>query len=98
MQLCMSYVSIAHEWVAHELSGFVAPQKEWGRGIGHSGYRTGNVERHIRLLAPLAFVSPRIIAALIDGTAPADLAVTGRARTLPYSWAEQDRLIGPSAP
>jgi len=60
--------------------------------------REGKAERHIRLLAPLAFVSPRIIAALIDGTAPADLAVTGRARTLPYSWAEQDRLIGPSAP
>ena len=30
-------------------------------------------ERHIRLLAPLAFLSPRIIAAIVDGTAPADL-------------------------
>ncbi len=60
--------------------------------------REGKGERHIRLLAPLAFVSPRIIAALIDGTAPADLTVTGLARTLPYSWTEQERLIGPSAP
>jgi site-specific DNA recombinase len=59
--------------------------------------REGKAERHIRLLAPLAFVSPRIIAALIDGTAPADLTVTGLARTLPYSWTEQERLIGPSA-
>jgi site-specific DNA recombinase len=33
-------------------------------------------ERHIRLLAPLAFLSPRIIAAIVDGTAPADLTVT----------------------
>jgi site-specific DNA recombinase len=29
-------------------------------------------ERHIRLLAPLAFLSPRIIAAIGDGTAPTD--------------------------
>ena len=50
-------------------------------------------ERHIRLLAPLAFLSPRIIAAIIDGTAPADLTVTGLAKTLPYSWCEQERSI-----
>jgi site-specific DNA recombinase len=56
--------------------------------------REGKVERHIRLLAPLAFVSPRIIAALIDGTAPADLTVTGLPKRLPYSWAEQERFIG----
>jgi site-specific DNA recombinase len=46
------------------------------------------------LLAPLAFVSPRIIAALLDGTAPADLTVTGLAKALPYSWAEQERSVG----
>jgi site-specific DNA recombinase len=51
-------------------------------------------ERHIRLLAPLAFVSPRIIAAIVGGTASANLAVTGLANKLPYSWAEQERGIG----
>ena len=51
-------------------------------------------ERHIRLLAPLAFVSPRIVAAIVDGTAPADLTVTGLAKALPYSWTEQDNSIG----
>jgi hypothetical protein len=51
-------------------------------------------ERHIRLLAPLAFLSPRIIAAIVDGTAPAGLTVTGLAKALPYSWAEQERAIG----
>ena len=56
--------------------------------------REGQVERHIRLLAPLAFVSPRIIAAIFDGTAPADLTVTGLAKALPYSWAEQEQSIG----
>src|SRR6202047_1285019 len=51
-------------------------------------------ERHIRLLAPLAFVSPRIIAAIVDGTARADLTVTGLAKALPYSWIEQEQRVG----
>ena len=55
--------------------------------------REGQSERHIRLLAPLAFVSPRIIAAIVDGSAPANLTVTGLAKVLPYSWAEQERTI-----
>jgi site-specific DNA recombinase len=51
-------------------------------------------ERHIRLSAPLAFLSPRIIAAIVDGTAPPGLTVTGLAKALPYSWAEQERRFG----
>ena len=50
--------------------------------------------RHIRLLAPLAFLSPRIVAAIVDGTAPADLTVTGLAKALPYSWIEQEERVG----
>ena len=56
--------------------------------------REGHGERHIRLLAPLAFVSSRIIAAIVDGTAPPNLTVTGLAKTLPCSWAEQEQSIG----
>ncbi len=56
--------------------------------------REGHGERHIRQLAPLAFVSPRIVAAIANGTAPAHLTVTGLAKALPYSWAEQERDIG----
>ena len=56
--------------------------------------REGKVERHIRLLAPLAFVSPKIIAAIVDGTAPRNLTITSLARGLPHSWAEQERGLG----
>ena len=56
--------------------------------------REGKVERHIRLLAPLAFLSPRIVSALLDGTAPADLTVMALVRALPYSWTEQERRVG----
>src|SRR5262249_40264111 len=56
--------------------------------------REGKGERYIRLLAPLAFISPRIIAAIVDGTAPAELTVSDLAKAPPYSWAEQERSIG----
>ena len=52
------------------------------------------VERHVRFLAPLAFLSPRITAAIIDRSAPHDLRVTSLVKALPYSWAEQERRIG----
>jgi site-specific DNA recombinase len=54
----------------------------------------GKVERHIRLLVPLAFLSPRIVSGLLDGTAPAGLTITALARALPWSWAEQERRLG----
>jgi hypothetical protein len=56
--------------------------------------REGKVERHIRLLLPLAFLSPRIVSSLLDGTAPAGLTITALARALPWSWAEQERRLG----
>jgi hypothetical protein len=47
----------------------------------------------------LAFVSPRIITAVIDGTAPAGLSATALASRLPYSWAEQEqRMVMPQRP
>jgi hypothetical protein len=56
--------------------------------------REGKVERHIRFLAPLAFVSPRIVASIIEGTAPADVTITALAKALPYSWTEQESRLG----
>jgi site-specific DNA recombinase len=56
--------------------------------------REDKVERHVRFLAPLAFVSPRIIEAIANGGAPADLTVSSLARTLPHSWDAQERTLG----
>ena len=55
--------------------------------------REGKAERLIRRLAPLAFVSPRIVSAL-----PADLTLTKLTRALPYCWAEQEQRVGASSP
>jgi site-specific DNA recombinase len=84
----------------------IAKARNWADDLAHGraasfavlARREGKVERHIRLLAPFAFVSPHIVSALLDGTAPADLTLTKLARTMPYSWAEQERRVGLSAP
>jgi site-specific DNA recombinase len=80
----------------------IAKAREWMDDLAHGrvasfaaiARRQAKVERHIRLLAPLAFLSPRIVSALLDGTAPASLTITALARALPWSWAEQERRLG----
>ena len=39
--------------------------------------------------------SPRIIAAIVRGTAPADLTIAGLAKALLHSWGEQEQSVGP---
>jgi DNA invertase Pin-like site-specific DNA recombinase len=83
----------------------IAKARQWMDDLAHGrvasfaviARREEKVERHIRLLAPLAFLSPRIVSALLEGTAPADLTLTKLARALSYSWAEQERRVGTSA-
>jgi site-specific DNA recombinase len=80
----------------------IAKARNWGDEMAHGqvgsfavlARREGKVERHIRLLLPLAFLSPRIVSGLLDGTAPADLTIAALARALPWSWAEQERRLG----
>jgi hypothetical protein len=80
----------------------IAKARRWIDDLAHGraatfaeiAEREGKVERHVRFLAPLAFVSPRIVSALIDGSAPADLTGTNIAKSLPYSWKEQEQRLG----
>jgi site-specific DNA recombinase len=79
-------IAKARNWIDDLVHGRVASFAVIAR-------REGKAERHIRLLALLAFLSPRIVSALLDGTAPADLTVAKLARALPHSWAEQERHV-----
>jgi site-specific DNA recombinase len=79
-------IAKARNWIDDLVHGRVASFAVIAR-------REGRAERHIRLLAPLAFLSPRIVSALLDGTAPADLTLTKLARALPHSWVEQERHL-----
>jgi site-specific DNA recombinase len=51
-------------------------------------------ERHVRFLVRLAYLSPRIIEAIAEGRAPANLTVSRLARNLPTVWAEQEEQLG----
>jgi DNA invertase Pin-like site-specific DNA recombinase len=76
----------------------IARSKAWIETILHEPSQTFATiaaseklsERYIKLLTPLAFVSPRLVEAIADGRAPATLTVTSLARDLPISWAEQE--------
>jgi hypothetical protein len=81
-------IAKARMWIDNLVQGQVASFSEIAA-------QEGKVERHIRLLAALAFVSPRIITAIMDGSASADLTVTRLAQPLAHSWPEQEWCIQP---
>jgi site-specific DNA recombinase len=85
-EVLLSAIARARSWIDDLVEGRVGSFSE----IAH---REGKVERHIRLLASLAFVSPRIIAAITTGSAPSSLTVTALAQPLAHSWTEQERRM-----
>jgi site-specific DNA recombinase len=83
----------------------VAKARKWikdverrGRSFADIAAREGKAERHVRHLARLAFVSPRIISAIIDGTAAAGITATTLITGLSYSWIEQEQRISTHEP
>jgi hypothetical protein len=48
--------------------------------------KEGRGERHVRLLAPLAFVPPPMISRIIDGTLSHPETITALAKHVPYLW------------
>ena len=79
-------IAKARGWVDDLRSGRAADPAE-------IAVREHRGERHVRLLAALAFVSPRIVAEIANGTASPDLTVTRLAQGLPHSWAEQEERM-----
>ncbi len=69
-----------------------------GQGLGRRDIaeRFGVHPAEVSRLLPLAFLSPRIVEAILIGRQPADLSVRHLVRgvDLPISWAEQGRLLG----
>jgi site-specific DNA recombinase len=51
--------------------------------------RERKIERHVRLLLLLAFVSPGMVRAIANGSAPVHLTVTGLAKCAPLTWTQQ---------
>lgn len=74
----LTAIAKARAWIADLVEGRATSFADIAR-------HAGKVERHIRLLAPLAFVSPQTIAHIFEGTAPS-IAVTGLAKQTPHYW------------
>jgi hypothetical protein len=69
----------ARSWIDDLVSGRV-------QSFDEIAEREGKVERHIRLLTPLAFIPPRTLAAIVAGTGPHDITVTALAQAVPFRW------------
>ncbi len=71
-------IAKARRWVDDLVAGRVA-------SFAEIAAREGRVERLIRMQATLAFISPRIITAITNGTASADLTITRTGKiTVPF--------------
>ncbi len=78
-------IALARKWMALILKG---------SGDIHTLAGEGNLtERHFRYLLSLAYLSPKVITAIADGTAPASWTASNIARNLPLRWSEQERLL-----
>ncbi|MCO5157510.1 MAG: recombinase family protein [Aquamicrobium sp.] len=69
-----------------------------GQGLGRKDVakRFGVHPEDVSRVLPLAFLSPRIVEAVLTGQQPADLSVRHLARNieLPIAWADQSKVLG----
>jgi DNA invertase Pin-like site-specific DNA recombinase len=82
----LSAIAKARAWVSELVDGRAASFAEIAE-------REGKAERYIRFLAPLAFVSPRIVHSIANGSLRADLNVTKLVKLIDCAWTEQERCI-----
>jgi hypothetical protein len=76
-------IAQARRWMTQLIDGSAASTDE-------IAVREGVGERNIRKLLPLACLSPRVIDAIADGSAPANLTVSRLCAALPHDWATQE--------
>jgi site-specific DNA recombinase len=81
----LTAIAKARAWISDLSQGRVASFVEIAK-------YEGKVEQHIRLLAPLAFVSPQLALDIFEGTTR-PLAVTRFAKHLPDCWRRQAQLL-----
>lgn len=83
-------IASARQWIADIESSAVENFSEIAK-------REGKLERHIRLLAPLAFTSPNLIRSIVDGSADPEITVTGLAKALGDRWSDRSDHTGMAA-
>jgi site-specific DNA recombinase len=87
----LTAIAKARRWVEDIRLGRVA-------SLAAIADRESQGARYIRMLVPLAFLSPRIIAAIVEGKAAPNLTVSALVRALPHSWVEERSQTDHSQP
>jgi site-specific DNA recombinase len=65
-----------------------------GTSLTEIAAATGHSEPYIRTRIPLAFLAPKVQAAILDGRQPADISLARLLRDdIPMDWSEQERLF-----
>jgi hypothetical protein len=83
--LLLTAIAKARAWIEDLADGRAASFAEIAE-------RERKAERHVRSLVSLAFVSPRIIAAIVDGLMPIS-AIMDLAKASRFNWRGQERQI-----
>ena len=66
-----------------------------GKSLIEIAQDTGRSEPYIRTRIPLAFLAPKLQAAILDGRQPADFSVAKLIRDdIPMDWETQARMFG----
>ena len=84
----LTAIAKARRWLDDLVAGRVASFAELAK-------KENRIERHIRNLTNLAFVSPPIVKAIADHTGPDHLSVTAFNRDLALSWKLQEQSLRP---
>lgn len=87
-QALLAGIARSRRWMTELLAG--------SGGIAALAEQSSVEQRHLRRLLPLACLSPRIVEAIAEGTAPANLTLSTLSSALPHDWAQQEQrlLIG----
>ena len=80
-------IARARRWMASLLAGECASFEDIAAAENLA-------ERYVRRVAVLACLSPKIIGAIADGTAPGDLTLSRLTQALPHGWRDQEALLG----
>ncbi|KAF0135642.1 MAG: hypothetical protein FD148_577 [Methylocystaceae bacterium] len=86
-EMLLKAIARSRGWIETILSGKAA-------SFNDVASSEGLAERHVRRLAVLAFLSPKVIQAIADGAAPSGVTVSSLTQALPHAWADQERLLG----
>lgn len=88
-QTLLAGIARARRWVDELIAGSVTKTEE-------IAVREAMGERNVRKLLPLACLSPRVVSAIADGSAPANLTISGLTAALSHVWAAQEeRFLTP---